>query len=485
VAPGALILGSLYFLNSWDFPAYFVLAQAAAIGGAWWSWRRAALSPGLAPAVGAAPSEDGGGVDGARLGAARPSWRRAAGAVATCGAMAAGLILPFLLTFKPPVVTEGGGLPLGFFPHRSLLSQFLQFWGAQLLLILPLIAAGLAGVQVFGRSAAGSLRRARAAAIVAVESPGWELALLAGAGVLVVAVAERAGAGAFALSLILSLGAGWAAARALEPGGAGRPLAFAFGAISLGALLLAACEVVYIRDFYGGALRRMNTVFKLYYQAWLLFAAGSSVATFWLARRLWRRLAGRRRAFGAFAGLCLLLFGATLFFPYKVTLLRTNGFQNPATLDGMDWMRRFHPEDYAAAQWLQANAAAGDTGVPVVLEAWGGPYSEYARMATQTGFPTVLGWDQHERLWRGQAINAEVETRKRDVDTIYTSATMAQAQPLLEKYGVDYVVVGYLEQAPDKYGASGGLAKFESAAAAGDLQVAFRQGQTTIYKTIQ
>ena len=66
----------------------------------------------------------------------------------------------------------------------------------------------------------------------------------------------------------------------------GRPLAFAAAAVALGALLLAACEVVYIRDFYGGALRRMNTVFKFYYQAWLLFAVGGGLSAFWLLRRL-------------------------------------------------------------------------------------------------------------------------------------------------------------------------------------------------------
>ena len=53
-------------------------------------------------------------------------------------------------------------------------------------------------------------------------------------------------------------------------------------------LLLATCEVVYIRDFYGGALRRMNTVFKFYYEAWLLLAIGASAGVCWLLRRLKR-----------------------------------------------------------------------------------------------------------------------------------------------------------------------------------------------------
>ena len=39
----------------------------------------------------------------------------------------------------------------------------------------------------------------------------------------------------------------------------------------LGAMItLLACELVYIKDPYGAKLYRMNTVFKLYFQAWLL-----------------------------------------------------------------------------------------------------------------------------------------------------------------------------------------------------------------------
>ncbi|MGH2367531.1 MAG: DUF2298 domain-containing protein, partial [Chloroflexota bacterium] len=510
--PGAMVLGSLYFLNSWDFPAYFALAQVGALAGAWWHWRQmrhlstekerpdsAEASPSRSPF----PRGEGG------------QGVRSAAAVALCGALALALFLPFILRFRPPVIAEGGGLPLGLVMQRSLLGQFVQFWGAQLLLLAPVVLAALlapGGLPLVRRALGGSITRARAPAIMAREAPGWELALALGGGLLLVLLAERAGAGVLVLCVLFAVAAGRAAWQALgarlvygegdgqdgpdgldgPDGGAkigdgaglgGRPLAFALGAICLGAILLAACEVVYIRDFYGGALRRMNTVFKFYYQAWLLLAVGGSVAAFWLLRRLWqrRRQSGGRLGFAAFAVLGLLLLVATSFFPYKVTLLRTNRFQNPATLNGMEWMRRAHPDDYAAAEWLRLNAApAAGVRAPVVLEATGGAYSEFARMATQTGFPTVLGWDQHERLWRGASIDAEVTARQQDVDTIYTAATMAQVRPLLDKYDAAYVVVGYLEQ--QKYGASGGLAKFDTPAGPGGTQVAFRQGATTIYK---
>ena len=438
--PGALILGALYFLNSWDFPAYFVLAQTAALGGAWWL----------------------------RTGDRDVRWPRAVGVVALSGAVALGLYLPFILTFKPPVLGDQG-LPLGLVTQRSFLNQYLQFWGIQLLLIAPPLLA-----------------------LLALRYRGRELALATGGLALFVVIADRFGSGALMVSLALALASGYGALNALRTPAAGeqddhvagrRPLAFGLGAICLGAVLLAACEVAYIRDFYGGALQRMNTVFKLYYQAWLLLAVGGAVATYWLLRVLRTRRSSTlaRRLRWGYLGLGAALIIAGLHFPVRVAALRTDNFKAAPTLNGMEWMARFHPEDYAAAEWLRTHGASRDVPAPVVLEATGGAYSEFARIATQTGFPTILGWDQHERLWRGAAINSEVDRRKADVDTAYSSATFDQAKPVLDKYGVTYVVVGYLEQ--QKYGAGGGLVKFQAALQpSGPLERVFSQGQTTIYK---
>ena len=70
-------------------------------------------------------------------------------------------------------------------------------------------------------------------------------------------------------------------------------------------------ELVYVRDeFDGSELYRMNTVFKLGYQAYLLLAIAAACALPWAGRWLPRRAWAGWAAVGA----VLLLLG--LVFPY-------------------------------------------------------------------------------------------------------------------------------------------------------------------------
>jgi uncharacterized membrane protein len=88
---------------------------------------------------------------------------------------------------------------------------------------------------------------------------------------------------------------------------------------------------------------------------------------------------------------------------------------------------------------LRANTA----GSAVVLEAVGEDYSAFghARISTFTGRATVLGWPGHELQWDHQP-----GSRADDVKTLYTTTDIAEAQRLIARYGVDYVVFGPIER---------------------------------------
>ena len=52
-----------------------------------------------------------------------------------------------------------------------------------------------------------------------------------------------------------------------------------------------------------------------------------------------------------------------------------------------------------------------------------------------------MGWAGHELQWQH-----DPGQRSADVQTLYTTTDNAQAQALIDRYGIDYVVVGPIEQ---------------------------------------
>jgi uncharacterized membrane protein len=161
-------------------------------------------------------------------------------------------------------------------------------------------------------------------------------------------------------------------------------------------------------------------------------------------------------------------------------LERTEAFRRSGGgLDGLAFVARHAPDEYAAVIWFRQHVR----GSPVVLEAFGEDYTDFARISSRTGLVTVLGWEGHEWQWRPDP--SPIVGRARDIETIYTTLDVEEALRLLHKYDVRYVVVGplerqrYVEEAPLPLWPQReqALAKFD-----GFLEVAFRTNRLTIYK---
>ena len=118
-------------------------------------------------------------------------------------------------------------------------------------------------------------------------------------------------------------------------------------------------------------------------------------------------------------------------------------FGNLRGLDGLMYLSETQPEDYQSIKWFNENVV----GQPVILEAVGESYTNYARISANTGLPTVLGWPVHEWLWRKDV--KITEKRRAEVETIYTSKNIDEAQNLLVNYNVQYIYLGGLER--EKY----------------------------------
>jgi YYY domain-containing protein len=226
--------------------------------------------------------------------------------------------------------------------------------------------------------------------------------------------------------------------------------AFAILLIVTAALLTLGPEFVYLRDVFG---QRLNTVFKFYYAAWILFGLGAAYA----AHELLSSNNSLRRA--VFAPVLVILIMAGLVYPAFAIPNKANGFTSSAdlpSLNGIAYIGRQHPGDYNAMLWLQQNARPED----VLLEAVGGQYSYFGRFSMATGIPTLLGWPGHERQWRGDLYPELAGTREEDIKEIYNTLNIRRAHELLQKYGVTYIVVGSLERSPD-FAPAAGLLKFD------------------------
>ncbi len=261
--------------------------------------------------------------------------------------------------------------------------------------------------------------------------------------------------------------------------------AFTLLLVAMAFYLLVGAELFYVVDSFGGGLRRMNTVFKVYYQAWLLLALAGAYGLYFL--RSHRLGAGPgpggnagpgrwalRLGNCAWVAAVALLLAASSYYPVGAVLDRTGILDRghtleDNTLDGLRFIQAGNPGEYAAIRWLRDEASWGR-----IVEAVGDDYSDYGRISASTGLPAVLGWKGHELQWRGSS--KPFEGREEDVAQIYESDDAEEVLRLLEWYDVRYVYLGRRERAD--YGGAH-LAGFGSF-----LKTTFQQDEVTIYELI-
>lgn len=210
------------------------------------------------------------------------------------------------------------------------------------------------------------------------------------------------------------------------------------GVSALGLILIP--ELIYVRDIYEAGYARANTMFKLTYQAFMMFA----ILMAYMFVRMW--LLKKQHIIKGIMVFCLVCFLGTCCYIVNAVTSWFGDVQNPEQYKGLDataFLENSFQRDAEAIRWLNANVK----GNPVILEAQGDSYSDYERVSAMTGLPTLVGWYVHEWLWRNDL--EDLNYRISVLDTIYTSDDENMVRDLLEDYNVEYIYVGYLER--DKY----------------------------------
>jgi len=449
-----LITGSLYAINTWDFPTYLLIVlaclavpylAAARRQGLGWRW----LQPFIVQVV-------------------------------LIGIFAVVTFLPFYLTFKSLV----GGQPVQIpdnLANIPVVGWILEKLGA-LLLINDADKTILGFVVIFGiflvallvwlgyefysyfkrRTQAGEYAEDIRRSIII-----WTVFLVL---TLVAAFIFRFPL----LALLLPIAAVALAMVWQEPRRTERNVVLIMVAVA--AIIGLVIEVVYLRDNFQ---MRMNTLFKFYYQIWILWALAAGYA-FWRvmfaafgtspepapARDRDRydyyepdrgAYAGKALAAVWAAAFLLLVLSGLMYSWYGVQSRQVAGQSAMRGLDGTTWMTTAQggqmAGDLAVADWLKQNA----TGKDVVLEAGAAEYDYSGRISAYSGVPTLLAWDNsHERLWRTNQPDAtqQIADRRNVVNSIYSGVDPSGGTPLtpqrlldlLKQYNVDYVTVGAIER---------------------------------------
>jgi YYY domain-containing protein len=270
-------------------------------------------------------------------------------------------------------------------------------------------------------------------------------------------------------------------------------------AAGLGATMIV--EVVVLK----GDVGRANMLFRYYNQAWCFFslAGAGALAALFSSMRSWRPAA--RIAWSV--PMILLVAGGLLYpvtaIPKKIADRWPEIANPPHMLDGAEFMlgeagsgdavnpgavyddegRKISlASDYAGIKFLQENAV----GTPVIVEAqtveyrWGSRYSIY------TGLPAVVGWSWHVRQHNSILSGSLVENRIKEVVNFYSTPELEAAQTFLNRYNVEYIVVGDLERG---YYPVEGLDKFTHMVENGQLVEAFSRpanlGRLVIYQVVK
>jgi YYY domain-containing protein len=483
----AIVVGSLFAVNSWDLPTYLIIVAGAVIAAAYLNSKRhlgtppgnispdartysntpllahvdTMLHPPPLPSkehsegthltvVEEAPfstSEQGkvtwstySGWFGMRIHAhgsvplKNPPWWAIAGASVVFLAIASvALYAPFYLHLQP--ATHG----IGRVTTRTDFGQFAQIFGFMGLLALGFLAT-IAWKQGWLSSVLLEAHNTPSEAGGILPSSGESIAL----GLLAVAALALA-AFLHLWVLLVTLTTAIVAIYILtdQPLRLNRSDLFTLGLIAMAGLILAGTELVYLRDpFDGSAAYRMNTVFKFYYEAWILLGLAGAYSAY----RVFITLRNHSRTATLFWSALLaagLVVGGVYTVLAPISYYSANSGEpvfHQSGLDGMHWMASADPGDYAAIRWLQRHVTDNST----ILEATGDDYTTFARVSTFTGLPTLLGWGGHEGQWRGYI--PLLQERHTLIDEIYSTGNAHLAQQLLKQNRVSLVYVGPCEE---------------------------------------
>ena len=217
---------------------------------------------------------------------------------------------------------------------------------------------------------------------------------------------------------------------------------FNFLIVTTALYLLAGAELFYIADLFES---RMNTVFKLHYQSWILLSVAGSYGILYVSNTLLGKYKVKNIILYSWLTSIGLLLTFSCYHPIGTIIERSevNYTESFRTIDGTKFLQKEHLPEYNTIEWLKIHSTQAR-----IVEAAGSDYSDSNRISSFTGMPTILGWTGHEQQWGRSYL--DIRKRSEDINLIYTSDDPDDIKAILSSYGIKYIISGPRER--DLYG---------------------------------
>lgn len=209
---------------------------------------------------------------------------------------------------------------------------------------------------------------------------------------------------------------------------------FIIGCCAIGLMVIP--EIIYVKDIYGDNFKRANTMYKLCYQADIMF----EISTCYILIRFLYNGKWLKRITST-----LLLAALISTFGYGINGImyntnKLNRLNVKSLSDTEGYLRDFYPNQYNAIQWIKENIPNDK----LILERSSGSYTSHSHISVFAGNPTVLGWHGHEWIWRADedySTPDEEDKRWGDIYTAYVSHNVDEVKDIIDKYGISYIYV--------------------------------------------
>ncbi len=284
--------------------------------------------------------------------------------------------------------------------------------------------------------------------------------------------------------------------------------------IGMGLGLTLFCEFFYLKDNF---FVRINTVFKLYYQAWVIWSIAAAYALYSILfdhvlrlpsviirlgigvllsigivagllygfaavhHRAWietgRQYASEQRRYtpptewenairqvydGEVVERGTVLYSRIRLADATETEILRAEIDGIATFDGYDTIIHepltldgahglLQHDDQQVIDCLDKSLGRSSA---VAAEAVGQAYNiAFGRVGTLAGIPVVLGWENHERQWRGATYYEIAGSRASDLKDLYTRHDFDEVEQIIERYKITHILYGSTER--QHYGSLG------------------------------